>query len=251
MLTDERKNHLLKKLQRSGRLVAKDESRNLGLSEDTIRRDLREMAAGGKLKRVHGGAVPISQDALTYPQRLPVASPEKIRIGERAAGLIEPGQVVFIDGGTTARQMARHLPLDLSATIITHSPSIAMELLAHENLTVELIGGRLFRHSVIAMGAEAMHQLDRTLPDACFIGVTGAHPEHGLTTGDSEEAQMKHRIIERSGESTILLSPEKICAVSPYRVAEWPLIDRIVTHDLPNDFRQGLAAHQCEILDVG
>ena len=110
-----------------------------------------------------------------------IAPDGKVAIGRAAAKMIQSGQVVILDGGTTARQLARHLPPDLRATIITHSPTIALELVNHLNVEVILIGGRLFRHSVVAVGAAAIEAIAQVHADIYFMGVTGVHPKAGLT----------------------------------------------------------------------
>jgi len=155
MLTRERKAHILEVLRRDRRVVAKDISRELGLSEDTIRRDLRELAGEGLLQRVHGGALPASPAMADYAGRRDVSPEGKAAIAKAAARLVRPGQVVLLDGGTTAVQLARHLPPGLTATVVTHSPSVAVELVGHAGIEVELIGGRLFKHSVVAVGTTA------------------------------------------------------------------------------------------------
>ena len=140
MLTSHRKQHLLEVLRQSGQIVAKDLSEELGLSEDTIRRDLRELAAEGLLQRVHGGALPASPAMGDFAARLTVATDEKKAIGQAAAAMVHNGQVVILDGGTTAVQIARHFPPELKATVVTHSPTIAVELVSHRNIEVILIG---------------------------------------------------------------------------------------------------------------
>ncbi|ESQ84489.1 hypothetical protein AEAC466_09055 [Asticcacaulis sp. AC466] len=218
MLTKERKLHIMSVLARDGRLVAKTLSQELGLSEDTIRRDLRELAATGQLQRVHGGALPSSPAVADFSVRQNLAASAKSHIGQTAAKLVQAGQVVFLDGGTTAIQVARHLPGDLTATVVTHSPSIAVELVDHPGISVEVIGGRLFKHSVVSVGAAAIEAVTRVRPDIFFMGVTGVHTDAGLTTGDAEEAAVKRAISRQSGETIVLASGEKIGAVSPFLV---------------------------------
>jgi len=219
MLTSERKAHIQAVLQRDGRVVAKALSQALNLSEDTIRRDLRELASEGLLLRVHGGALPASPAAVNFARRLDVSADEKAAIGQAAAQMVQPGQVVFLDGGTTAIQVARHLPPALTATIVTHSPSVAIELVGHANITVEVIGGRLFKHSVVTVGAGAIEAIARVRADLYFMDVTGVHPEMGFTTGDAEEAAIKREISRHSADTVVLASHEKIGAVSAYQVA--------------------------------
>jgi DeoR/GlpR family transcriptional regulator of sugar metabolism len=219
VLTTHRKQHILEVLRQTGHIVAKDLSQELGLSEDTIRRDLRELAAEGLLQRVHGGALPASPAIGDFAARLNVATDEKRLIGLAAAGMVRAGQVVILDGGTTAVQIARHFPADLKATVVTHSPTIAIELVEHRNIEVILIGGRLFKHSVVAVGAPAIENIARIRAEIYFMGVTGIHPEAGLTTGDFEEAHVKRALSASAAETIILASPEKLNAVSPYVIA--------------------------------
>ncbi|MEM9972229.1 MAG: DeoR/GlpR family DNA-binding transcription regulator [Pseudomonadota bacterium] len=231
MLSHERKTHLLSILSKTGSVVAKDVSRDLGVSEDTIRRDLRKLAKDGRLKRVHGGAVPVAPAHAPFSRRIDIATPEKADIGRRAAAMIEPGQVAFVDGGTTALQLARNLPQNLVATIITHSPNVALELLDHTSIEVELVGGRLFRHSVVSGGAATIAWLDRYRPDICFMGATGLHPDQGITTGVSEDAEVKRAIIARSGATLMLASSEKFGSVSSFEITGWDSVDGLIVAD--------------------
>src|SRR5437899_4285652 len=134
LLTRQRKQLILKKLKKDGQVVAKDVSHELGLSEDTIRRDLRELAHEGLLQRVHGGALPASPAVVNFAGREQLASSAKIAIGRAAAAMVHDDQVVILDGGTTTRELARHLRHDLRATVVTHSPTIAMELVEHPSV---------------------------------------------------------------------------------------------------------------------
>ncbi len=236
MLTSQRKQHILGVLKRDGQIIAKTLSQELGLSEDTIRRDLRELAAEGLLQRVHGGALPASPAVADFAGRQGIASEAKVTIGRAAATLVQPGQVVILDGGTTAVQVARHLPSDLKATIVTHSPSVAVALVEHPTVEVVLIGGRLFKHSVVAVGAAATEAISRVRADIYFMGVTGVHPEHGLSTGDFEEAHIKRALSERAGETVVLASREKLGAASPFIIAPLDGVNGLVVErDLPEE----------------
>src|SRR6201996_5791368 len=219
MLTSQRKKTILDALARDGQVLASELSASFGVSEDTIRRDLRELAADGLLQRVHGGALPASPATGNFSFRLNVATDEKRMIGRAAAAMVQNGQVVILDGGTTAVQIARQLAAGLRATVVTHSPTIAVELVEHASVEVILIGGRLFKHSVVAVGAPAIEDIGRIRADTYFMGVTGIHPEFGLTTGDFEEAHVKRALSASAAETIVLASPEKLNAVSPYVIA--------------------------------
>lgn len=219
MLTRQRQQHILDALRRDGQVVAKALSESLGLSEDTIRRDLRELAAQGRLQRVHGGALPVAPAEADLAGRQRLAPQEKVAIGRAAAAMVQPGQVVFVDGGTTAVQLARHLPPALRATVVTHSPSVAVELVQHAGVEVILIGGRLFKHSVVAVGAAAVEAIARIHADLYFMGVTGVHAQAGLSTADMEEAAVKRALMAAAGDTVVMASSEKLGAASPYVIA--------------------------------
>jgi len=228
MLTAQRKLFLLEKLHRDGRLVARALSIALDVSEDTIRRDLREMARDGLLQRVHGGALPASPATGNLAARAAISPDDKQAIGRAAARLVLPGQVVFVDGGTTAVQLVRHLARGLQATIVTHSPVIACELLPFENIDVILLGGRLLRHSMVAIGAATIEAIGRLRADLYFMGVCSLHPEAGLSTGDFEEAGIKRALCHAAAETVVLASSEKLATAAPYQVVALAEIDGIV-----------------------
>jgi DeoR/GlpR family transcriptional regulator of sugar metabolism len=152
MLAAERRDMLVTRLRRDGKLVARDLATELGLSEDSVRRDLRELAAAGLCQRVYGGALPVSPALGTLKARTEIAPESKRRIAARAAEMITPGTTVILDSGTTAIEIARALPPDLAATVITHSPTTAAALAEHPTVDVFILGGRLFKHSVAACG---------------------------------------------------------------------------------------------------
>ena len=173
-----------------GKIVARELAEELGISEASVRRDLRDLAAAGQCQRVYGGAVPVSRALAEYRSRAGVEPESKRRIAVRAAQLIKPGDRVILDGGTTTLAVARALPSGLHAPMITHSPTIAALFL---------------------------------------LGVTGVHAQHGLTTGDAEEAAMKHALARQAADTYVLASAEKIGAVSPYKVLDLDAITAILT----------------------
>ena len=218
MLTVQRKKLLLTRLAAQGQIVAKDLAHELGTSEDTIRRDLRELAQAGQLQRVHGGALPASAAVGDLRMREQVSPQDKAALGRCGAAMVQPGQVVILDGGTTAIQLARHLDPGLRATFVTHSPNVAVELAAHPHVEIIMLGGRLFRHSMVNVGAAVIDGASRLRADVYFMGVTGVHPEAGLSTGDAEEAAVKRALHERAAETVVLASAEKLMAASAFVV---------------------------------
>jgi DeoR/GlpR family transcriptional regulator of sugar metabolism len=228
MLTSQRKDYILRVLKDTGQVIAKSVAQELQLSEDTIRRDLRELAAEGRLQRVHGGALPSSPAVANFAGREQLAPQAKVALGRAAAAMIRAGQVVILDGGTTTLQIAKHLAPDLKATVVTHSPTIAVALVEHPGVEVILIGGRLFKHSVVTVGAAATEAIARIRADVYFMGVTGVHPQAGLSTGDLEEAHMKRALSASAAETFVLASAEKLNAASAYVIAPLTEVDGLI-----------------------
>ncbi|MER5602119.1 DeoR/GlpR family DNA-binding transcription regulator, partial [Streptomyces sp. NPDC002265] len=150
MLAAERRDHLLGLLARDGKIVAKNVAADLGISEDSVRRDLRDLAAEGLCQRVYGGALPVSPAVADYAARQTVAPDGKRKVAGAAVALVRPDSALILDGGTTALAVARALPPDLACTVITHSPTIAAALLGHPRAEIFLLGGRIFKHSAVA-----------------------------------------------------------------------------------------------------
>ena len=225
---------MLARLQRDGRLVAKELAAELGIAEDSVRRDLRELAAAGLCQRVYGGALPVSPAAADYATRGDVAPESKRRVAAAAVRLVQPGSTLLLDGGTTALAVVRALPSDMQVTVITHSPTVAAALVDHPTADVYLLGGRLFKHSAVTCGAAAAEAAQGVQADVFLLGVTGVHPQAGLTTGDPDEAAMKRTLASRAAETYVLASSEKIGAASPFTVLPLTDIDGIIT-DAPAD----------------
>jgi DeoR/GlpR family transcriptional regulator of sugar metabolism len=235
MLTSQRKQRILEQLLKEGQVLSKDLSVRFEVSEDTVRRDLRELAAEGRLQRVHGGALPSSSATATFSERKSLKTDAKRKVAQKGAELISSGQVVIIDGGTTTSELIACLPDDLRITVVTHSPSIALGLIEHPSIEVILIGGRLFKHSVVTVGAATIEGIGKIQADIFFMGVTGIHAEAGLTTGDYEEACIKRAFSGRAAETVVLVSPEKINAASPFVIGDLGLIDTIVVNSAADE----------------
>src|ERR1700760_3465533 len=229
MLVAERRELLLRRLEADGKLVARDLAIELGVSEDSVRRDLRDLAAAGLCQRVYGGAVPVSRALVDYAARGSVEPESKDRVAARAVALISPGDRVILDGGTTTLALVRATPPALSATVITHSPTIAAALVDHPAVEILLLGGRIYKHSAVACGAATVEAAQAITADLFLLGVTGVHPEHGLTTGDPEEAAMKRALAARAGDTYVLASAEKLGAVSAYKVLELADVAGVIT----------------------
>lgn len=229
MLVAERRQVILGLLQKEGRVLAVELSAQLGTCEDTIRRDLREMAGEGLLQRVHGGALPRSPAETRYSDRQQNLSPGKIEIAQKAARLIQPGMVVFLSGGTTNVQLAASLPRNLQATIITHNPAVAVALTDHDNIEIVLIGGRGLKRTMVTVGSETVDALRSMRADLCMLGVCSLHPEVGVSMPDQEEVSVQQAMLANAAETAALVSREKLGTVSHFTVAGIEEVNIIVT----------------------
>src|SRR6267378_3076507 len=234
-LKEERHQYILELLGSEGRVLAADLSSRYRVSEDTIRRDLRELASSGKIQRVHGGALPRQQ----------IDMESKIGIARAAADMIRDGQVVLIDGGTTNLRIASYLPRERSATIVTNSPPLALALADHPKLSVLMLGGNLLKEARVTTGIETIRRVESIRADLCFLGMCSLHPEVGITVGDREEAYVKQAMIGASTEVVGLISLGKMGTSLPYLVGPASRLTRLITdasdEDVLNPYRfQGI-----------
>jgi DeoR/GlpR family transcriptional regulator of sugar metabolism len=229
LLAEERRERILITLQRDGRVLAADLSRTLGVSDDTIRRDLDVMAEMGLLQRVHGGALRRALVHEDYTARQADAMAAKQSIAQVTAALIRPGQVVILDGGTTSLAVAQQMPKDLEATVITTSPPVAVALAAHPGIEVITIGGRLYRYAMVAVGASTVAELQRVRADLCILGVLALHPEVGISVLDHEEAAVKRAMMEGAADVVAPATENKLGTVAPFIVGPTNTLTHLVT----------------------
>lgn len=137
-----------------------------------------------------------------------------------------------VDGGTTHLGLAAALPRSRRCTIVTHSPALAASLEAHDAVDVVLVGGRIFRHSMVAMGPSTADAFSRLRADLCMLGVTGVHPELGLTTGDLDEADLKRIMVHAAAEVVVAATADKIGRASRWSVTP---LDRLATLITPGE----------------
>jgi DeoR/GlpR family transcriptional regulator of sugar metabolism len=173
MLKEERHEFILREINLHNKVLSTDLRDQLVVSEDTIRRDLMELADAGLIVRVHGGAM---SKTFHYPfngQHQVYALEAKQVIAEKAIKLFKNGMLILIEGGTTIMEIAKNIPETLEATFLTVSPQVAFALAEHENLVVITIGGRLTKNNMIHTGASVINELSGLRADLCVIGTNG------------------------------------------------------------------------------
>ena len=229
MLTAERKQAILERLELDGRVVASQLVTSLGVSEDTVRRDLRDLADQGLLHRVHGGALASAPATVSFARRLEVGQKEKIALAEAALPFLDEARVIVLDGGTTALESARRLPPLYAGTVVTNAPPVASALASHPNAEVVLVGGRLLKDAQVAVGAAAVEVLRTVRADVCVLGICSLHPDAGVTTLDNDEADVKRAMVACSGVVIALATADKLRSASPWVVASLADVDHLVT----------------------
>jgi DeoR/GlpR family transcriptional regulator of sugar metabolism len=228
MLKEERQRLILETLRQQGKVLASALCESLNVSEDTIRRDLKELAENGILQRVHGGAM-LRLPNMDYNERRIQATEAKSEIAHAAVRLVQNGQVIIMDGGTTTLEIARQLPENLRATIITNSPSVALALTEYADVEVILVGGKLYKKSRVCVGVEAVEALKSVRADLCFLGICSLHPEVGISVPEREELYTKRAMIASSAEVVALASAEKLYTVAPYIVGPLKELTHLIT----------------------
>jgi DeoR/GlpR family transcriptional regulator of sugar metabolism len=247
VLTAERRREILSLLERDGKVVASELVAALGVSEDTVRRDLRELAAGGLVQRVHGGALPPPPAGGSFDQRLGVARETKAHIAEAAVPLLEGANVLLLDGGTTALELARRLPREREYTVLTNAPPVAAVLAHHPRAEVVLIGGRLLKDAQVTVGSAAVDALRQVRADVCVLGICSLHPELGVTATDHDEAHVKRAMVEVSAEVIALATADKLRTISPWFVAPLQDLGYLVT-DARDDVTADYAARGISVV---
>lgn len=249
MLAAERRDEILARLQRDGRVVVAELVAGLSVSEDTVRRDLQELAGLGLLFRVHGGALPATPQALSFERRLDVAPVAKVALAEAAVPLLESARTVVIDGGTTAVEVARRLPSAWSGVVVTNAPPVAVALAAHPRVDVVLVGGRLLKEEQVAVGPVAVDAFRALRADVCVLGICAFDPEVGATAASSEEAQVKREMVACSTSVVALATRDKLHTSYPWVAASISEIDHLVT-DGGEDVTSAFAAAGTAVVAV-
>ena len=214
MLQEERFNFIISELTRRGAVTVAELSEALNTSQSTIRRDIGELDAVGRLKKVFGGAVPLENKVITvdydFAVREKTQSEEKTEIGRYAASLIERGDFIYIDAGTTTAQMIPYIDADLagSINIVTNSLPHGTEL-AKRGFRVYMPGGNLKLATLALVGGAALEYIDRFYFSKCFMGANGVSMELGLTTPELEEGRVKTLVVSRSHETFVLCDSSK------------------------------------------
>lgn len=244
LLPEERMAAIRLRLEREGRVVAAEIARELGATEDTVRRDLRELAARGACRQVYGGALPLSPASGGLSERLGRGAETKAVLAREAAKLIKPGQFVFLDAGSTNLAVAAALPVDADLTVAANAPAIAAALAARGGTRVVTIGGEVDREIGGAIGAGAVAALRSMRIDLVFLGACALDDLATVGAFSFEDAAWKRELVAASRSIAVVATNEKLGAAARFAVVAGADLDHLVVEA---DADPGLIARYAEI----
>lgn len=235
MLKKERQAYILHQVNLHNKVLSSSLCNEIHVSEDTIRRDLQELADEGKVIKVHGGALSHSFSQVHFPSNGVYSQQQKRKIAQKAISFISNGMFVLTSGGTTVLELARCLPPQLKATFISGSIPAILEYMHHPHIDVIMIGDRISKNSKITVGPEAISKIRQMKADVCFLGTNAIDAEHGITDNDWEVVQVKKAMIESARKVICLSISEKIGSVQPIRVCGFDQVHTLITELEPED----------------
>lgn len=220
MLTPERHQLILETVKKHHTIKIKHLVEQTGASESTIRRDLDQLEQKGQLQRIHGGAsiLQTASEELSMGEKSTINASEKQKIASYAASLVNEGDCLFLDAGSTTYAMIPYL--NQKDIIVVTNGLNHLDLLSDHQIQTYVLGGLVKHRTRAVVGTGAMHTLNQYRFDKCFVGTNGIHLEVGYTTPDPEEAAIKHAVLHHSRQRYILSDHTKFEKVAFSRFAE-------------------------------
>lgn len=246
MLKKERQEYILQQINRHNKVLSADLSTRLSVSEDTVRRDLHELAYDGKILKVHGGA--LSNTLYQDTQGEIYAWQEKAAIAAKVVRLFEDGMYIMVGGGTTIREILKVPPRDLRLTFITVNLSSATELLNYTDYEVILLGGKVSRHTRFCIGGDTIMSLANVRADLCILGTNAIDAETGISDSDYESVQVKKAMIKSSERVAVVTISEKLGSVERFHISPMSGLDYLITELAPDHEALLGYGKSCEVL---
>ncbi len=235
MLKRERQAYILHQVNVHNKVLSADLSQHMQVSDDTIRRDLQELADAGKVIKVHGGALsPSFHHGIASSSEIYSYSKKQI-IARKAVSLVRNGMYVMTGGGTTIMELARSLPDDLDATFISGSIPVLLEYMNHPRIHVIAIGDKVSKEAKVTVGPEAISRIKEFKVDLCFLGINSINAENGVSDNDWDVVQLKKAMIAAAQKLVCLTISEKINTRQPVQVCPLSGIDMLITELPPDD----------------
>ncbi|WP_298499613.1 DeoR/GlpR family DNA-binding transcription regulator [uncultured Maritimibacter sp.] len=245
-LPDARRAQLEHRLTRGEALDLASVARDLDVSVDTVRRDLKELEKQGLARYVRGGALPVARPPAAFVSRVAETGPINAALAEAALPLVTEGMVLGLDGGTAVLALAERLAPLPDLLVVTPSPAAAMACLAR-GIEVHMVGGTLAALGAICVGHEAVTALSDISIDLAFLGVCGLDTGFGLSADDPREAHVKRALIASAHRSVMLTDETKLGRRARHRVAPCGELHSLVT-TAPAHVTQPFTDHGIEVI---
>jgi DeoR family transcriptional regulator, fructose operon transcriptional repressor len=230
---EERQNAIAQLVGRRGRLSVTAAAEQFGVTTETVRRDLAVLERAGMLRRVHGGAVPVSAVALVelgLGERTGRRAEQKAKIASAAVDFLPgPDGSIILDGGTTTAALGELLPTDRRLLVVTDAVPLAARLANAPGITVHMLGGRVRGVTQCAVGEEAIRKLADLRVDVAFLGTNGITVNHGFTTPDEAEASVKRAMVHAGQRVIVLSDSSKLNRETLVRFAGLEDVDVLIT----------------------
>ncbi len=247
MLAEERRQHILSLLRERGYARTMDLARRFNVSDQTIRRDLQELAASGHVSKSHGGGSLINWGGAPFSDRTLVNRQEKLAIAEAASRYVRPGMTVVVGPGTTTGAVATLLD-GKAIRLVTNSMAVARNVTSPET-EVWLTGGRYRADAELTVGDWTQLNLDRLFADVSFVGVSGVDIDTGYTVTEEDEALALRHAIRVAKKAVVVVDSTKFERVAKAVVAPLGAVHALVSDaGLSGDWRIRLQANGVEVV---
>jgi DeoR/GlpR family transcriptional regulator of sugar metabolism len=209
-------------------VVAAALAAEFSVSEDAIRRDLRALAEAGRCRRVYGGALPLAPGSTPLAARMGQAGARKEALARAAATRVRPGELLFLDSGSTNLALAGHLPEDHDLVVVTNAIDIAAAVLHRQDLRLIMIGGTVDPVIGGCVDAEAVMSINRLNVDRCFLGACMVSAQAGICSYDHADATFKRALVAASQHCLALATTDKLGGQAPHQVAALKTLECLV-----------------------
>ncbi len=237
MLKEERFHFILECLNSEGRVSFEILARELGVSEDTIRRDIETLVKNGLMVKTRGGAIPPSKNPLSFRERSGLFSESKKRIALKAHQLVTQAKTLYLDGGSTVLAIAATIPIDAKIRIITNNIALPGVLSNHAGVELIVLGGNYNSDTQTTLGIQTCLEVQKYLADLFLMGTCAIDPQFGVTAQVAEDGEVKKAMILSSKRTLSLVNNEKLNTTEFFSVTSLKGIDGIIT-DLESDDRR-------------
>lgn len=229
----QRKDYILEQIYRNGHVLVKDLAVEMSISEATVRRDLKTMSDAHELELIYGGATLKRHMDFSFRSKNIRNAEAKRRVGELAVQLIQDGDQIFLDSGTTTFQMAGLLKGKRSLSVIANSIRLAEELSGIPDVNIIMLGGQYRADRMDTVGPLAMEAMEQLRGYRAFIGADGVSMDFGLAASDIESSHLYRLVVRHARETILVLDHTKFEAPSLYKIVDWESVDKVVTDQDP------------------